>query len=114
MAKIRICKEPKCNNEATTKGFCRLHYLKNWKTIKTGQEKEAATRLNKYIEHIIEQHPNRYIDVIKKEIKAKRFEKTANADYEPEMDDIYKLFNDPGYEEDIERLIKELKIEDNF
>ena len=34
MAKIRICKDEDCKNAATTAGFCRLHFLKNWKELK--------------------------------------------------------------------------------
>lgn len=114
MAKIRICKEPGCNNAQTTKGYCRLHYLKNWKKIKEHQQKAAAERLNRYIEDIVEKYPDRYIEILKKEIRSKNFEKVAQDDFSSELDDIYKIFNDPGYEGDIERLIRDLKIEDEF
>lgn len=116
MAKIRICKEPGCNNTQTTKGYCRLHYLKNWKKIKAEKQKFAAKRLNKYIENIVEKHPDRYVEVIKKNLKSRRFEKNIIDEYgeDQDMDDVYKLFNDPGYEGDIEKLIRDLKIEDKF
>ena len=114
MAKIKICKEPNCNNTQTTKGYCRLHYLKNWKKVKAKHQKNAAERLNKYIEHIVAMHPDRYIEVLKKEIRSKRFENAPPGEFNSEMEDIYRIFNDPGYEGDIEKLIRDLKIEDEF
>ena len=45
--KIKICIEEGCKNVQTTKDYCRLHYLKNWKKIKVLQQKKAAERLNK-------------------------------------------------------------------
>lgn len=116
MAKIRICKEPGCNNAQTTKGYCRLHYLKNWKEIKAAKQKESARRLNKYIENIVARHPDKYVEVLKKEIKSRRFEKNINEEYGggEDLDDVYKIFNDPGYEGEIEKLIHDLKIEEKF
>lgn len=112
MSKIKICKEEGCHNSQTTAGFCRLHYLKNWKNIKREQQEKAAKKLNRYIEAICRKHPDKYIEVIKDEIKTKKFK--AHDDANEEMDDLYRLFNEPTYEEEVERLIKELKIEKNF
>jgi len=112
--KIKICKEEGCDNTQTTGGYCRLHYLKNWKKLKTKKQKKAATRLNKYIEGIVEKHPDRYMDVIKKEIRSPHFDRISKEDQVQDMDDIYRIFNDPGYEGDIEKLIRDLKVEDKF
>jgi hypothetical protein len=114
MTKIRICKEEGCNNSQTTKGYCRLHYLRNWKLIKAAKQKDAAKRLNKYIENIVDKHPDRYVEVIKREIKSRRFEKNVVEEYGQDIDDVYKLFNDPGYDAEIERLIQDLKVEKKF
>jgi len=112
--KIKICKEEGCNNTQTTRGFCRLHYLKNWKKLKTKKQKKAASRLNKYIESIVEKHPDRYMEVIKKEIRNPKFGRIAGEDQRSELDDVYRIFNDPGYEEDIDKMIRDLKVEDKF
>jgi hypothetical protein len=112
MAKIKICKEEGCHNAQTTAGFCRLHYLKNWKNIKKEQQERSAKKLNRYIEAICRKHPDKYIEVIKDEIKSNKFKSHDEAN--EEMDDLYRLFNEPTYEEDVERLIKELKIEKDF
>lgn len=114
MAKIKICKELGCNNSETTAGYCRLHYLKNWKDIKSKKQKQAAERLNKYIEHIVEKHPDKYVEVLKKEIRSRHFERNVAEEYGGELDDVYKLFNDPGYDAEVEDLIRKLKLENKF
>lgn len=114
MAKIRICKEKGCNNSQTTEGYCRLHYLKNWKKLKSKRHKTAAERLNKYIEQIVERNPNRYMEVLKKDIRSPHFEKNFIDESGSDMDDLYRIFNDPGYEADVEKLIKDIKTENKF
>lgn len=113
MPRIKICKEEGCHNSQTTSGYCRLHYLKNWKRLKAEVQERAAKRLNRYVEFICKQHPDRYVDVIKENLRSKNFEKTTDDRFH-EVDDLYNLFNEPTYEEDIERLIHDLKIEKEF
>ena len=109
MARIKICKYEGCHNAQTTAGYCRVHYLKNWKTIKKEQQERAAKRLNRYIEAICKKHPKKYIEVIKDEINNDRIKRAD--DSSEELNDLYHLFNEPTYEEDVERLIKDLKID---
>jgi len=112
MRRIKICKAEGCHNAQTTGGYCRYHYLRNWKEIKKEQSEKAAKRLNRYIESVCKKHPKRYLEVIKEEIQTQKF--TDQAPYREEMDDIYRIFKESSYDEDIERLIKDLKIEKNF
>jgi hypothetical protein len=115
MAKIRICKFDGCKNAATTRGFCRLHYLKNWKAIKDEEKKLAAERLNRYVERVCREHPDRFLEVIRDDIEHDRF-----GDYQDEEgvdargpEGSY-IFDDEAYEEEIDRLIRELKIQKGF
>lgn len=115
MARIHICKEDGCHNAATTKGYCRLHYLRHWKNIKEGEKRHAAERLNKYVEYICRKHPDRYMEVIKEDLRSPTFEKDverAIGDDESSEEEI--IFDEPTYEEEIEKLIRELKIEKGF
>ncbi len=114
MARIKICKEEGCHNSATTAGFCRLHYLKNWKKIKSTEKRRAAKNLNSYIENVCHRHPDHYMEVIKKDIRSPRFDKFVEETFGYEDDDVEDIFNEPTYEEEIEKLIKELKLEKNF
>lgn len=110
MPRIKICKELGCHNAQTTAGYCRLHYLKNWKRIKTEQKERAAKRLNRYIDSICRKHPDRYIEAIKEDLRSKHFPRRIGDEFS-DLDDIYRLFNDPSYEEEVERLVRGLRIE---
>lgn len=111
MAKIRICKEPDCNNAATTEEFCRLHYLKNRKRLKGEHLERSAKKLNKYIENVVRRNPDRYMEVIKKDLRSPKFESIAGA-FEDEGPD--PSFDGLTYDEEVEELIKQLKIEKGF
>lgn len=109
MNKIRICKEKGCKNAATTMGFCRLHYLKNWKRLKTNEREKAAKRLNKYVEYMIKRHPDRYVEAIKKDLRSKNFDKYVDS-YFGDTDDTENLFNDSGYDDEVRELIEKLRM----
>lgn len=112
-ARIRICREEGCQNAQTTGGYCRLHYLRNWRKIKVEQQRGAAKRLNSYIERMSRQFPDRFVDEIKKDLRARSMESMADDPYSGD-DDLVALFNDVSYDEDVDRLIKDLKIEKEF
>lgn len=109
MARIRICKEEGCKNAATTGGFCRLHYLKNWKRLKREEQKRAAKRLNRYIESVVRRHPDRYLEIIKRDLRSPDFDKYIEDYFGNEEDEINAIFNEPTYDEDVRRLIEKLK-----
>lgn len=113
MAKIKICSQEGCNNAASTEeGYCRLHYLKNWKRLKEESRKKAAKRLNTYIEGIIKKNPGKYVEIIKRDLRNPNFSKII--DQLPVDEDTSAIFGDPSYDEEIEKLIRELKIEKGF
>jgi len=108
MTRIKICKEPDCNDAATTAGYCRLHYLKNWKQIKNEERKKAAKRLNKYVESVVKKHPDRYVDVIKEDLRSPRFEKQIETAFGND-DESDNIFDEPNYDEEVRELIEKLK-----
>lgn len=111
--KIKICKEEGCHNSQTTTGYCRLHYLKNWKKIKKKAERAAAERLNKYVERMVRQFPDKYVEEIKKDLRTRHFEQQMEDEF-GDTDAVFRLFNDPNYDEEINQLIHDLKIEKEF
>jgi hypothetical protein len=109
MPKIKLCKEPGCKNAAVVEGYCRLHYIKNWKMIKRKRRTTAVQRLNKYVETLMKKYPDKYVDIIREDIRSGRFENAPPDSYYAEIDEVYNIFNDPGYEAEVEALIKNLK-----
>lgn len=114
MARIKICKETGCDNEATTSGYCRLHYLKNWQKIKKADKERAAKRLNAYVEAVCKKHPEKYVEVIKRDLKSPLFGKYVDENFAFDDDDVNQIFNQPTYDEEIEQLLKDLKISDEY
>ena len=50
--RVRICKQEGCSNPQTTQGFCRLHYLANWKALREEKAKRAQKNLDRYVERM--------------------------------------------------------------
>ena len=63
-----MCRENGCENQATTKGFCRLDYIKNWKKIKRKEMILKEGKLNQYIEELVGKYPDKYIEVIRQDL----------------------------------------------
>ncbi len=116
MAKIRICIEPGCKNSQTTKDFCRLHYVKNWKGIKQAEQKKAADRLNKYVEGICKKHPERYMDVIRRDIRNGRMDRSDFLDDLSEGGNSEEIFESAGFHDDesLDKLISHIKLDKDY
>ena len=110
MSKIRICREENCKNAATSGGFCRLHYLKNWKRLKEEEQKRAAKRLNRYIESVVKRHPERYVEMIKKDLRSPDFERLVDMQFGGE-DGNELILDEPAYDEEVRELIEKFKKE---
>jgi hypothetical protein len=111
--KIKLCKETGCSNQQTTAGFCRLHYLKNWKRIRSDKKKKAAKNLNKYIDNILRSNPDRGVETLKGNLK-------NEGSLERSMDDVFyhdsvrDMMADLGYREDLDVMIDSIKIDEDY
>lgn len=111
--KIKLCKEAGCNNQQTTAGFCRLHYLKNWKKIQTDRKRKAAKNLNKYIESIVRSNPDRAQNALKANLRDEpTFERSMDEVFSG--DSLRQTMVDLGYREDIDTMIGSIKIDEDF
>ena len=84
---IVICKIKECNNSATTKGYCRIHYLKHWEDIHTKK---------------------------KKPVRKPRKRRNSKKEDKPIENDLADFCTGEGYDEDTQALIDGLKIETEF
>ncbi len=106
--RITICREEGCKDAATTGGYCRLHYLKNWRRIKREKRARAAKRLNAYVERLIRKNPEGYLDDIRRDLREGRVEE-LNFDEGGEV-----LLDEAAYDEELDEILKELKIEKGY
>ena len=101
--KIKICVEEGCHDPQTTKEYCRLHYLKNWREIKSAEKKKAAKRLNRYVEGIMRRNPDSY---------DKGRSRESYSDQSP-TEEVEGLIEDLGYSdpESLDEIINNIKVE---
>lgn len=110
--KVKLCKQKNCRNQATTSGYCRVHYLKNWKQIKEKQKKKAIKNLNKYIDHIMHKHPEGYMEVIKEDLR--NFDQfSRKAEHYFSEDDFHDIMEELNVD-DVHKIIDNIKIDDAY
>lgn len=59
------CREITCDSIPTSAGYCRAHYIKNWKKIKRKEAVLKDGKLNQYVEELISKYPEKYIEAIR-------------------------------------------------
>ncbi|OFZ76684.1 MAG: hypothetical protein A3K03_12940 [Bdellovibrionales bacterium RIFOXYD1_FULL_44_7] len=100
-----VCREVACENLATTGGYCRMHYIKNWKKIKRKELILKERKLNQYIEELVAKYPDKYIEAIRQDLaNDKDFAKVIHdLDLDESIDD-YELDS-----ESVDNLIDNIK-----
>lgn len=97
-----ICREASCDQLATSGGYCRLHYVKNWKKIKRKELIIKEGKLNKYIEELVSKYPDKYIEAIREDLATdKEFGKVVHDleldesidDFEMDSDSVDSLID---------------------
>ncbi len=91
------CREPGCEHDHLIAGFCRLHYIKNWKKIKRKEAILASGQLNNYVEELVSKYPDRYLDVIRQDLASEKDWSKVVVDLELDAAD-----EDANGEEDLE------------
>ncbi|NUM89415.1 MAG: hypothetical protein HUU37_09450 [Bdellovibrionales bacterium] len=68
----RRCREPGCDHDALMAGYCRLHYIKNWRRIKRKEAILASGQLNNYVEELVSKYPDKYLEVIRQDLASEK------------------------------------------
>ena len=85
-----VCREVACEGLSTSGGYCRLHYIKNWKKIKRKEAILREGKLNQYIEELVTKYPDKYIEAIRQDLESdKEFSKVIyDLDLDEGIDDF--------------------------
>lgn len=85
-----VCRDAACENLSTTGGYCRLHYIKNWKKIKRKEVILKEKKLNQYIEELVSKYPDKYLEAIRQDLSSdKDFAKViTDLDLDESLDDF--------------------------
>ena len=119
-AKNDECIEKGCDNIRTTQSYCRLHYLRNWKTIQKKREILKDGKLQEYIEELISKYPPKYIEALLSDLSDdKEFYRVLNelnitSEFDFEEDEFENAVDDDDSDDDIgiETISSSLRYED--
>ena len=67
-----VCRDIGCDNLATSAGYCRLHYIKNWKKVKRKEKILSEKKLDRYIEELVSKYPDKYLEAIRQDLSSDR------------------------------------------
>jgi chemotaxis protein histidine kinase CheA len=89
------CMEKGCDNPATTLGYCRLHYITNWKSIKRKQSILEEGKLQQFVEELVSKYPTPFVQEILTDLDDEKsffsILKELNIDADESFDDIDDL-----------------------
>ncbi len=63
-----LCRVRDCDQPAGVEAYCRYHYLLYWKKIQIRKKILSEGKLEKYIEELTSRYPNKYLELIKKDL----------------------------------------------
>ena len=98
----RLCKVRDCDQVSTVDMYCRFHYLLLWKKIQIRKHILNDSKLEKYLENLTSRYPDKFLEVIKKDLKTEKdflsviqeMELDENALVETENEDEVQSFSD--------------------
>jgi hypothetical protein len=74
---LRYCKVTECDELSTSDGYCRYHYLAHWKRIQLRKRILAGDKLDRYIEELTARYPDKYLEMIRKDLASEKDFATA-------------------------------------
>ncbi len=106
-AKNDECIEKGCDNIRTTQSYCRLHYIRNQKTLQKKREILKEGKLQEYIEELISKYPPKYIEALLSDLSDdKEFYRVLNelnitSEFDFEEEDFENAADDDDSDDDI-------------
>ncbi len=68
----RLCRVRDCDQVSNVEGYCRYHYLLLWKKIQIRKSILLDNKLEKYIEALTGRYPDKFLEMIKKDMKTEK------------------------------------------
>jgi len=94
--KKRYCMHDECKADAVSHGYCRLHYIANYRTIRLSGQIKAERRLNAYVDRLSRRYPGEVMEKIKEGIESEEKFKAAveelDLDSDPEPTETDREF----------------------
>lgn len=100
----RYCRAKDCDQTAAVDGYCRFHYLMFWKRIQIRKEILIDGKLEKYVEDLTSRYPDKFLEVLRKDLKTTKDFLAAIAELE-----IDESAGENEFEEDAQTFIDEVR-----
>ena len=100
----RYCKVKDCDQAGMVEGYCRYHYLLLWKRIQLRRKILSEGKLEKYIEDLTSRYPDKYLEMIRKDLKSEKDFMAAIAELE-----IDEASDDSEFEDETQSFIEEVR-----
>jgi hypothetical protein len=68
----RYCRVKDCDQTSVVDGYCRYHYLLYWKRIQVRKKILGEGKLERYIEELTSRYPDKYLEMLKKDLKSEK------------------------------------------
>lgn len=68
----RYCRVKDCDQSSSVDGYCRFHYLLFWKNIQVRKKILAEGKLERYIEELTSRYPDKYLDMLRKDLRSEK------------------------------------------
>ena len=95
------CVERNCDSPSSTKGYCRLHYISNWKNIKKREAILIDGKLQDFIEELARKYPLKSIELVLSDLSdEKSFFAALNEMDIESMDDDQSSISDEASDDD--------------
>lgn len=96
------CLEKNCDSPSSTKGFCRLHYISNWKNVKKRESILIDGKLQDFIEDLAKKYPLKSIELVLNDLSDEKsfFAALNEMDIESMDDDQGSISDDVSDDDD--------------
>jgi hypothetical protein len=100
----RYCRVKDCDQIAMVDGYCRYHYLLLWRRIQVRKKILADGKLEKYVEELTARYPDKFLEMIRKDLKTEKDFLSAIGELE-----IDESANESEFEEEAQTFIDEVR-----
>jgi len=90
----RYCKVKDCDQYAVVEDHCRFHYLLLWKRIQVRRKILIDGKLERYVEELTARYPDKFLEMIRKDLRSEKDFLTAIAELEIDESAIENDYED--------------------
>ena len=67
-----LCRVVNCDKPSEVEGYCRYHYILNWKKIQLRRKILNDGKLNEYVIELTSRYPDKFLDIMAKDLDSEK------------------------------------------